>query len=168
MMARIAHASVPKRLVKKGGANITVRLKMLAVLVILLVPHCGGGSKAIADEVWTTSGFLSKHLTHNHRAEYRENNSGVGFEWKDWSAGTYTTSIDRQAMYGCYLWKPLGIGLAGCVIYGGYTDEDRVIPAFLPMAALEWRYFGVNILAMPPVKALEIEAAVALQLKGRW
>lgn len=143
---------------------------LLLALFLLLLP-------AAAQAQWVTTGFLSKHLTHNstyarHHA-YRETNAGIGYETEDWSLGAFENSTSRTSAYVFHKGFLFALGdsgfKAGAVtgaFIGGY--DSSVVPApLLPTLSWEGKRLGFNVVFVPQVRNFDVDAAIALQLKVR-
>lgn len=127
-------------------------------------------STAHADELWLTSGFLSKH----DKAGRNENNDGAGLELglgEGWAvaAGQYRNSMNRDSRYAAAVWQPWApvahVRLGGVVgVVSGYGQA--LTPLLLPALSVNTRYLGFNLLAIPSVGRVR-SASVALQIKVR-
>jgi len=148
----------------------------------------GAGPAAGADDtqapfqsrLWLESGFLSHHTEPRKVGSYRENNYGLGLEWqfaRAWqlNAGHYRNSVNRPSNYLQVGWSPLGwspmedltftAGVSVGVVNGYPKIHEGYFPTLVPMASVEWRRVGVNLVYIPSVG--RIHGAYAAQLKLR-
>lgn len=132
-----------------------------------------------ASQLWLTTGFRSYHFERD--ANYNENNTGLGFEWRfnDEQAvaiGIYDNSVRRNSRYLHYVWTPVKLGpirLGGAAgIIDGYPDMNDSEFAFslIPVASLHFKVFsydaGLNLVYIPTITE-RVDGSVALQLKIR-
>lgn len=124
---------------------------------------------------WVNFGFLSYHQ--NRQANFNERNYGLGWEHKiseDLSStvGFYRNSVRRDSAYAAVLWQPLQIGpvkagvMAGVI--NGYPrlNNGNFMPMALPMASIEGRHLGANVICIPKLK--DVSAVCAVQIKARF
>ena len=115
---------------------------------------------AMAEDAWLVGTVRSYHINRN---DYNEDNYGVGVETKNWIAGTYVNSYERQTVYGGWLVPVAEIGPAQirvCVCaFTGYKEQTglAVTPVPLPMVAFEGKEWGANVVVLPGVFALQIK-----------
>lgn len=130
--------------------------------------------------LWLESGFWSHHKEPRKVGSYRENNYGLGLEWQfaqSWqlNAGHYRNSVNRPSNYLQVGWSPLNwspaedltftAGASAGVVNGYPKIHEGYFPTLIPMASVEWRRVGVNLLYIPSVG--RIHGAYAAQLKLR-
>lgn len=124
---------------------------------------------------WVNFGFLSHHQ--NRQANFNERNYGLGWEHKiseDLSStvGFYRNSVRRNSAYAAVLWEPLQLGpvkagvMAGVI--NGYPrlNHGNFIPMALPVASIEGRHLGANLICIPKLK--DVSAVCAVQIKARF
>lgn len=130
-------------------------------------------------QLWLDSGFWSHHTKQNAGKPYREHNAGLGVEWHfkpQWqvNAGHYRNSLDEASNYLQLGWMPLSwspaanlkLEFGGSVgVVNGYPGiADRgYFPSLVPVATVEWRRVGLNLVYIPSVG--RIHGAYAAQLK---
>jgi hypothetical protein len=151
--------------------------KLIGMAVVVLLAFVSS-VPAFAGDVWVTSGFLSKHQSDESGTKYREQNTGVGVEWKfadNWVAagGTFMNSVNYRSNYVQVGWAPvvasvgsLRLRLGGTAgLIDGYPlmNDGGVFPSLLPMAAAEYGRVGINATCIPPIKG--VVAACAIQFK---
>lgn len=124
---------------------------------------------------WINFGFLSHHQ--NRQAHFNERNFGLGWEHKfnedvSSSVGFYRNSVRRESAYAAVLWEPLHLGpvkagvMAGVI--NGYPrlNHGNFIPMALPVASIEGRHLGANLICIPKLK--DVSAVCAVQIKARF
>ena len=146
-------------------------MKVLLALLLSLISY-----SAHAETPWITLGGISYHTTNRDKG-YNELNLGLGFEFSmtetvRGTAGFYRNSHRNDSLYYGAVWLPLTygrakFGLAAEMVSGYETKQNREpVKAVLPVATVEWRHFGANVLFVPETKSNT--GAVALQFKVRW
>lgn len=130
--------------------------------------------------LWVESGFWSHHTTPRKVGKYREQNYGIGLEWQfapRWqlNAGHYRNSVNRPSNYLQVGWTPLNwaptenltftAGASVGVVNGYPKIHAGYFPTLIPMASVEYRRVGVNLVYIPSVA--RIHGAYAMQLKLR-
>lgn len=144
---------------------------LLAILLLSLISYSAHG-----ENPWITLGGISYH-TSNRDKNYNEMNLGLGFEFQmtqtiRGTAGFYRNSHRNDSLYYGAVWLPLTygrvkLGLAAELVSGYETKTNREpVKALLPVATVEWRNFGANLLFVPETKSNS--GAVGLQFKVRW
>jgi hypothetical protein len=130
-------------------------------------------------ELWLDSGFWSHHTKQRKNTTYREQNEGIGLEWRfapQWqvNAGHYRNSLSQPSNYlqvgwMPLAWRPLGdlkfeLG-ASVGVVNGYSGiaNGGYFPTLVPVASTEWKRVGVNLVYIPSVG--RIHGAYAAQLK---
>ncbi len=131
---------------------------------------------------WLQLGGISHHLDRSRN--FNEQNWGIGIEHKlskdnpfaigndsSIAIGQYRNSIRRTSNYAVYQWKPLHVGPVDIGVMAGFVDgyhlnNGRPVPMALPMASIEGRNLGVNIMCLPKMK--DISAVCAVQFKVRY
>lgn len=130
-------------------------------------------------ELWLNAGVFAYHF--DRKKDLRGNNYGLGLEFfigeahALW-AGTFINSNNTRSRYAAYRWRPLqwqGEGVkAGLDIAAGAIDGypnyhgGAWFPLLLPSVAIETRYVGINLFAVPTIRN-RTDGAVAIQLKVR-
>lgn len=132
--------------------NIFVALSLLAA------------TSAYADEWALTTGFASKHFNKEPNSKYRENNYGLGLDYRlndTWSLSTgyYRNSENRDGYYVTSSWTPwkedLGsgwnfrFGIVGGVI-AGYSDI-LIKPIVTPLIVFDNKNFIIRVTGYPPI-----------------
>ena len=132
-----------------------------------------------ASQLWVTTGFRSYHFKRS--ANYNENNSGIGLEWRfnaerAISVGTYRNSVRDTTHYLHYVWTPWQLGplrLGGAIgLIDGYPDlnDGKVSFSLIPAASWHFKVFshdaGLNLVYIPTI-AQQVDGSLALQLKIR-
>lgn len=153
----------------------------VALLLSGPAPALAGTPEAQGQQLWLTSGFLSRHVGSGNTGRYNEKNGGLGFELAfsdDWrlAAGAYRNSVRRHSRYAQAVWSPeltrlrhgdwkFSLGAALGVV-DGYPAmrHGGFFPTVLPVASVEWRRIGVNLTYIPSL-AGNVTGAFALQLK---
>lgn len=138
------------------------------------------GPAPFKSRLWLESGFFSHHTEPRKVGSYRENNYGLGLEWqfaRSWqlNAGHYRNSVNRPSNYLQVGWSPLDwspvedltftAGVSVGVVNGYPKIHEGYFPTLIPMASVEWRRVGVNLVYIPSVG--RIHGAYAAQLKLR-
>lgn len=147
-------------------------------------PHAAAHPAAGAEftqQLWLDSGFWSHHTRSNTNSgkPYREHNAGLGLEWHfkpQWqvNAGHYRNSLDEPSNYLQLGWMPLSwspvgdlkLELGGSVgVVNGYPGiaDKGYFPSLVPVATVEWRRVGINLVYIPSIG--RIHGACAAQLK---
>jgi hypothetical protein len=163
--------------IRQGLAGIALGLALLAA---------AAGAQAADEPVpfqsryWLETGFWSHHTTPRKVGSYREQNYGLGLEWQfapTWqlNAGHYRNSVNRPSNYLQVGWSPLNwsptdnltftAGASVGVVNGYPKIHEGYFPTLIPMAAVEYRRVGVNLVYIPSVA--RIHGAYAAQLKLR-
>ena len=116
---------------------------------------------------------LSGMSTHFERSdEFRRWNPGLGWErptadWDGaWMAGFYRNSYDRDTVYAGARWTPWSWGAVRLGAFAGAVSGYWTPVAILPMASIEGRRFGFNLVAAPTVR--EYAGYVGAQFKIRF
>lgn len=129
-----------------------------------------------ASKLWVTPGAVSYHL--NRDKGYNEVNYGIGLEYRagtDFSLalGQYKNSIGRTSHYalvGYTPWHPASnvrVGALVGVVDGYQVHGGQIMPALIPVVAIEFRHVGVNISVVPPFRD-KVDGALAVQFKFRF
>jgi hypothetical protein len=126
-----------------------------------------------AKDRWLVLGGFSRHTCRD--CGFRERNPGLALQlptaWEDWRAtfGTYVNSNDRKSYYAGAQWLPLrsthvkaGAQLA---LISGYK-EVKVVPALIPMIALEYKSVGTDIFLVPQIPG--VSSAIFLTFKFKF
>jgi len=141
-------------------------------------------SKASSEpsSTWLQLGGISHHLDRSRN--FNEQNWGIGIEHKlskdnafaigedsSIAIGQYRNSIRQTSHYALYQWKPLHVGPVDVGVMAGFVDgyrlnNGRPVPLALPMASIEGRNLGVNIMCLPKMK--DVSAVCAMQFKVRY
>ena len=144
------------------------------------VPASAPAPAPFKSRLWVESGFWSHHTEPRKVGSYRENNYGLGLEWQfaeSWqlNAGHYRNSVNRPSNYLQVGWTPLSwspmedltftAGASVGVVNGYPKIHEGYFPTLIPMASVEWRRIGVNLVYIPSVG--RIHGAYAAQLKLR-
>jgi hypothetical protein len=156
-----------------------IRVLQLALAIALFVAlpalsHAQDAEPEIqAKDRWLVLGGLSRHTCRD--CGFRERNPGLALQlptaWEDWRAtfGTYVNSNDRQSYYAGAQWLPLrstyvkaGAQLA---LISGYK-EVKVVPALIPMIALEYKSVGTDIFLVPQIPG--VSSAIFLTFKFKF
>lgn len=152
----------------------------LALLAAGPAAWAGDAPAPYPSRLWVESGFWSHHTEPRKVGSYRENNFGLGLEWQfapSWqlNAGHYRNSVNRPSNYLQVGWSPLNwspvenltftAGASVGVVNGYPKIHEGYFPTLIPMASMEWRRVGVNLLYIPSVG--RIHGAYAAQLKLR-
>lgn len=170
----------------KVPASMSIRQALLDSTLCLMLLAAAAGAQA-ADEpvpfksrLWVESGFWSHHTTPRKVGKYREQNHGFGLEWQftpslQLNAGHYRNSLDRPSNYLQVGWSPLSwaptenvaftAGAAVGVVNGYPKIHQGYFPTLIPMASVEYRRVGLNLVYIPSVA--RIHGAYAMQLKLR-
>jgi hypothetical protein len=156
-----------------------------SALVLALMAAAAGAQAAeepvaFKSRLWLESGFWSHHTTPRKVGVYRENNYGLGVEWqfaRAWqlNAGHYRNSVNRPSNYLQVGWSPLNwsptddltftAGASVGVVNGYPKIHEGYFPTLIPMATVEYRRVGLNLVYIPSVG--RIHGAYAAQLKLR-
>lgn len=140
---------------------------MKHLLLALMLAH----TCVNAQELWVTSGFVSKHLKAPDAGKtYNERNPGLGLEYSlspTWavSGGFYKNSWYRRSQYLQAVWTPaefgpVKLGIAMGVVNGyPLVNKGGYFPTLLPVLSFGY----VNLTYVPSV--MENSGAVALQFK---
>ena len=103
-----------------------------------------------------------------------EDNRGLGIQRdftndgviKTLAVGTLINSVNDRSYYagGAYKYKygPLSLGAFGGVVYYK-SSQENLWPALLPMASLNFKHLGINVLYIPAVRS-DIVPALFFQL----
>lgn len=172
------HSKIPDSpSIRQGLAGVALGLALLAA---------AAGAQAADEPVpfkpryWLETGFWSHHTTPRAVGSYREQNYGLGLEWQfaqSWqlNAGHYRNSVNRPSNYLQVGWSPLNwsptdnltftAGASVGVVNGYPKIHEGYFPTFIPMAAVEYRRVGLNLVYIPSVG--RIHGAYAAQLKLR-
>ncbi len=170
----------------KVSAFPSIHQVLLGSALGLALLAAAAGAKA-ADEpvpyksrLWVESGFWSHHTTPRKVGKYREQNYGIGLEWQftpslQLNAGHYRNSVNRPSNYLQLGWSPLNwaptenltftAGASVGVVNGYPKIHEGYFPTLIPMASVEYRRVGVNLVYIPSVA--RIHGAYAMQLKLR-
>ncbi len=126
-----------------------------------------------AKDRWIVLGGLSRHSCRD--CGFRERNPGLALQlptpWDDWRAtfGTYVNSNDRQSYYAGAQWLPLRSAYvkagAQLALISGYK-EIKVVPALIPMIALEYQSFGADLFLVPQIPG--VSSALFLTFKFKF
>lgn len=130
-------------------------------------------TSAAAGDFWLTTGFWSKHTSHEstyykEHGGYRENNTGIGGQYKNWTGGWFKNSMNRDSYYAMYLWRPVKLGIFSTGLAAGLLEGYEGPPVGLaPVASLEGRHFGFDLVFIPKITP-KTDNTFALRLKGRF
>jgi hypothetical protein len=127
-------------------------------------------------KVWINAGFYSVHFDANKGL--RNANPGLGFEYAlddSWrvTAGRFINSDNAHSNYLGAYYQPWHIGDFKLGLVGGAFNgypkafNGGWFPAVLPVASLESRNIGLNVMLVPPLKD-RLYGALSFQLKYRF
>jgi hypothetical protein len=157
-----------------------------SALVLALMAAAAGAQAAeepapFKSRLWLESGFWSHHTTPRKVGVYRENNYGLGVEWqfaRSWqlNAGHYRNSVNRPSNYLQVGWTPLNwsptddltftAGASVGVVNGYPKIHEGYFPTLIPMATVEYRRVGLNLVYIPSVGRIHGAYAAQLKLKA--
>lgn len=127
------------------------------------------------NELWLNAGFYSHHFQKDKG--FNNNNMGLGGEYRystvaSIAAGGFNNSDRQTSHYVGWYWHPLALGSVrfGVAIAGidGYPKikNGGWFPSVTPVASLEYKSIGANIVFVPTYKD-KLHGALSLQLKVR-
>jgi len=159
-------------IIRPGGRCMPFLRLALAIAAVYALWLAQAWQPARAGDLWTACTVRSYHFDRSQG--YNERNWGCGIEYgvaRDIRliAGAYRNSLFRRSLYAGALWTPLHIGPAKIGLIGGvvngYDDEShgRLFPVVAPAVVLEYRSFGINLLATPRYR--DSPGVIGLQLK---
>lgn len=170
----------------KVSESPSIRQVLHGSALVLALMAAAAGAQATEEpapfksRLWLESGFWSHHTTPRKVGVYRENNYGLGLEWqfaRSWqlNAGHYRNSVNRPSNYLQVGWTPLNwsptddltftAGASVGVVNGYPKIHEGYFPTLIPMATVEYRRVGLNLVYIPSVG--RIHGAYAAQLKLR-
>jgi hypothetical protein len=139
---------------------------------ILLIVAVGALGKAFSCD-WLVASVASHHYGKGSDKDYEQRNWGLGCEHRltknlDFVAGFYRNSVRIDSTYVGVVYAPLRFemlrfGLA-TILVSGYEREP--IKAAFPVASIEGRRMGANLLLVPQTSSNV--GAIGLQLKVRF
>ena len=116
---------------------------------------------------WLVLSGASYHF--RDREDYRADNPGVGWERREdlipvtWMAGYYRNSYDRDTFYAGGRWEPLDFGALKLGVFVGLASGYWTPVVALPMASVEYKRVGFNIVALPNIR--DYAGYLGLQVK---
>jgi hypothetical protein len=127
-------------------------------------------------KLWINAGFYSAHFDSNKGL--RNANPGLGIEYelddsRRITAGRFINSDNAQSNYLGAYYQPWHIGDFKLGLVGGAFNgypkafNGGWFPAVLPVASLESRNIGLNVMLVPPLKD-RLYGAISFQLKYRF
>ncbi len=137
------------------------------------------GSDRRYPHVWVSPGIYSLHF--DSSKGLRNDNVGASVQLDlapehGFLAGTYINSNRARTHYGAYAWRPLqwrfdrvDVGLGAAIgAFDGYPNyrNGGWFMAPLPVASIEGRYLGANLIFIPTI-ANRLDGALGIQVRLR-
>jgi len=124
-------------------------------------------------ELWLNPGFYTYHFQSDQG--FNNNNLGFGGEYRYSTtsaivAGGFHNSDWKTSDYAGWFWRPLAVGPVSLgAVVGGIDGYSRIsnggwFPVALPVASLEYKNIGANMLFVPSYKE-QLHGGLSLQLK---
>jgi hypothetical protein len=142
------------------------------VSCLALIVAIGAFGKAMSCDWWVAS-IASHHYGPGSSKNYEQRNYGLGCERQISEkvrlvGGFYRNSLRIDSTYVGAVWTPWRLGPVrlgtAAILVSGYEVEP--IKAVFPVASIEGRHAGVNLLLVPPTSSNV--GAIGLQLKARF
>jgi hypothetical protein len=155
------------------GKQLVIALMMIPTLSLA---ETAGFVSLIESEpisqIWLNPGFYSYHV---QRARgLNDNNVGFGAEYRysttsSVSLGVYRNSDDLTSRYIGWYWQPLAVGPVRCgavigAIDGYHTWNGNWFIAAIPVASVELRNIGMNLLLIPTYQD-KLYGSITIQVK---
>jgi hypothetical protein len=161
----------------KGQA---IRLSLL-LITAGLAPQviAQGEGMSSRNRAWQNAGAYSYHFDRD--ANYREDNVGVGVELgysadNSLMVGSLINSERARTRYLGWQWRPVHGWVGNVQVHAGVVmtamdgyskmREGGWFPSLLPLVAVEGKYLGLNLSAVPTIQD-RVHGAILLQLKLR-